>query len=124
MAEHKERGGESQVESALMIAEEVLQKMKKVTGRDDLEICPEVLLLDKEGKVRSLGTKTIWDKEPDEYGIYHGIAFWFEPAEGRENRREWKEFGNIIYSLNWSGVKKGDIIEEDEVEGGRILADW
>ncbi|MFA5413513.1 MAG: hypothetical protein WC348_03160 [Patescibacteria group bacterium] len=123
MSEQRDRE-EPQVESQLMTEGKVIQKMHEVTGRSDLEICSETVLHGKQGEVKSLGTKTIWNKTPDENGIYHGFAFWYEPAEGKENRRWFKEFNNMIFRVDWTGVKKGETIEEDEEEGQEVIADW
>ena len=106
MSEQEERGGEPQVENKMTEAE-VLQKIREVTGRNDLEICPETVLLNKQGKVKSLGTKTIWNETPDENGVYHGVAFWYDPASGKDGRLHFKEFNNIIFRVDWTGVKKG-----------------
>ena len=123
MTEQKDRG-EPQVESKGMTEAEVLQKMREATGRNDLEIAPETVLHGKRGEVITLGTKTIWNKTPDENGVYHGFAFWYAPAEGKEGRRWFKDFDNIIFRVDWAGVKKGEIIEEDEEEGQEVIADW
>ena len=123
MSEQKDRG-EPQVESQLMTEGKLIQKIREVTGHGGLEICPETVLRGERGEVTSLGTKTIWNETPDENGVYHGFAFWYQPAEEKENRRWFKEFNNIIFRVDWTGVKKGEVIEEDKEEGQEVIADW
>ncbi len=124
MSEQKERGSLEEAESRPMTKEEVLQKIQEISGIQNLEVEPTGLIYNDKGELIYLVTKTIWNEKPDEDGIYHGIAFWFDSAANKNSRSAFREFNNIIVKIDWKGKKKGEIIEEDEEEGEEVIADW
>jgi len=123
MSEQKERGGESQVENKPMTEEEAIEKMKEITGIGYLEIDPIHTWHNEKGELMEIGTKTVWG-DPNEDGVYYGKAYFYQSAAVKSSRRKFKEFNNIIFRVDWSGIKKGTGFEESEEEGQEVIADW